>query len=53
MQQSVRYGTEEISYQVRFLASKSGKIAIHIHPNGSVQVYAPAGSELRDVKQVV
>jgi predicted metal-dependent hydrolase len=53
MQQSVRYGTEEISYQVRFLASKSGKIAIHIHPNGSVQVDAPAGSELRDVKQVV
>jgi predicted metal-dependent hydrolase len=53
MPQSVRYGIEEITYQVRFLASKSGKVAIHIHPNGSVQVDAPAGSELRDVKQVV
>lgn len=52
-QQSIRYGAEEIPYQVCFLASKSGKIAIHIHPDGTVQVDAPAGSNLRIVKQAV
>jgi predicted metal-dependent hydrolase len=53
VQQSIRYGSEEIPFQVCFLASKSGKVAIHIHPDGTVQVDAPAGSELSAVKQAV
>lgn len=53
VQQSIRYGSEEIPFRVCFLASKSGKVAIHIHPDGTVQVDAPAGSELSAVKQAV
>jgi predicted metal-dependent hydrolase len=52
-QQSIRYGTKEISYQVCFLTSKTGKIAIHIQPDGTIQVDAPFGSDLRVVKQAV
>jgi len=52
-QQSIRYGTEEITFQVCFLPSRSGKVAIHIHPDGTVQVDAPTGAELGAVKQAV
>lgn len=53
MQQSIRYGTEEISYQVTFLADRTTKIAIHIHPDGVVQVDAPLGAEPSKIKQAV
>jgi len=53
IQQSIRYGSEEIRYQVAFRASKSTKIAIHIHPDGFVQVDAPVGAELPTIKQAV
>lgn len=52
-QQSIHYGDEEINYQVTFLTSKTTKIAIHIHPNGVVQVDAPAGVELPKIKHAV
>lgn len=53
IQQSIRYGSEEIYYQVNFSARKSTKIAIHIHPDGIVQVDAPEGAELPQIKQAV
>ena len=53
MQQSICYDAEEIHYQVTFLARRSTKIAIHIHPDGLVQVDAPEGAELPQIKQAV
>jgi hypothetical protein len=53
IQQSIRYGDEEIHFQVAFVAKKSTKIAIHMHPDGLVQVDAPVGAELAKIKQAV
>lgn len=49
----ISYGDEIIRYQVCYTPSKRNKVAIHVHPNGSVQVDAPQGSEIRDINQAV
>ncbi|WP_019868154.1 M48 family metallopeptidase [Methylovulum miyakonense] len=53
MQQTIRYGSEEIHYQVTFLTRKTSKIVIHIHPDGRVQVDAPEDADLQQIKQAV
>ena len=54
MQHSFRYGEETIRYQVRFHAlRKSGRIAIHVEPDGRVVVDAPDGALDDTVKVAV
>lgn len=51
--QRVTYGDQVIHYQVCYLANKKHKVAIHVHPDGSVQVDAPEHSQAADIKQAV
>ncbi len=52
-----RYGNDEFQYEVIYLPPRKKqtqrKIAIHIHPNGAVQVDAPEGSEQTEIRQAV
>ena len=52
-----RYGDSEFFYKVIYLAAhaskKPRKISIHIHPNGMVQVDAPIGAEVGEIRQAV
>ena len=51
--QCLIYGALEIPYKVLFVPQRQEKIAIHIHPDGSVQVDAPPHTELTEVKRAV
>ena len=54
MEQSFRYGEELIRYQVRYrVLRKSGRIAIHVEPDGRVMVDAPEGAVTDKVKTAV
>jgi len=52
-----QYGDDEFYYKVTYLPARQEqvrqKIAIHIHPDGTVQVDAPEGAETADIKQAV
>ena len=48
-----QYGEGEFLYEVIYLPKNQRKIAIHIHPNGAVQVDAPEGAEQTDIRQAV
>jgi predicted metal-dependent hydrolase len=43
----------DIPYQVLFVPGRQRKVAIHVHPNGCVQVDAPLQTSLADIKQAV
>lgn len=45
MRQCIQYGSEEICYQVNRIGSRKQKIAIHVYPNGEIQVDAPADAD--------
>jgi predicted metal-dependent hydrolase len=47
------YGQERIEYEVFFSKDRRGKIAIHVHPDASVQVDAPEGEALVKVHAAV
>lgn len=51
--QTITYGSEEIKYQVCHVPDRTEKIAIHVHPDGSVQVDAPLDAGLESVKKAV
>ena len=51
--QSFKYGSDRISYDVLFTPTKNRKVSIHVHPDGSVQVDAPAGEDLEKVHDAV
>lgn len=51
--QSLQYGAHRISYQVAYLPAKTGKIAIHVLPAGTVRVDAPLNTSLAEIKQGV
>lgn len=51
--QTLHYGDIRIAYRVFFIPSKRQRIAIHVHPNGSVQVEAPTQTPLAEIKQAV
>ncbi len=53
IEQCLRYGDQDIPYQVLLVPGRQRKIAIHIHPNGRVQVDAPPQTSLADIKQAV
>jgi predicted metal-dependent hydrolase len=53
LMQSILYGDERISYQVCHVPDRETKIAIHVHPDGSVQVDAPMNAELVEIKKAV
>jgi len=52
-----RYGDDEFHYKVIYLSPREKlrrrKIAIHIHPNGSVQVDAPEDTDSTEIRQAV
>lgn len=52
-----RYGDDVFQYEVIYLPPREKqtkrKIAIHIHPNGVVQVDAPKGAEQTEIRQAV
>ena len=50
---SVSYGDERIDFSVRFLPRPLRRVAIHVMPGGLVQVDAPEGSGLPEVKKAV
>ncbi|MGB5943372.1 MAG: SprT family zinc-dependent metalloprotease [Leeuwenhoekiella sp.] len=51
MQRSIQYGSEEITYTLRF--SKRKTLGISVHPNRSTEVNAPEGSSLEKVEAKV
>ncbi|MGE4290617.1 MAG: M48 family metallopeptidase [Desulfovibrio sp.] len=51
--QTLSYGEERIRYQVCHVPDREGKVAIHVHPDGSVQVDAPMDAELDEIKSAV
>lgn len=53
VQQTVQYGEDKIRYQVFLVPGRKGKVAIHVHPDGSVQVDAPLDTEVSRVKGAV
>ncbi|MFT7561970.1 MAG: putative metal-dependent hydrolase [Flavobacteriales bacterium] len=51
--QTVTYGEQNIRYQICYMPKPVHKVAIHVHPDGSVQVDAPNGAQASDIKQAV
>jgi predicted metal-dependent hydrolase len=51
--QTLHYGALRIPYTVFFVPGKSRTLAIHVHPDGSVQVDAPPETPLAEVKRAV
>ncbi len=50
---SCQYGEDEFQYEIIYLPERKHKIAIHVHPNGVVQVDAPEGAKQADIKRAV
>lgn len=50
---SFTYGNERIEYEVVFVSIRRNAVAIHVHPDGSVQVDAPEGENLRTIHDAV
>lgn len=53
LMQTISYGDERIRYQVCHVPGREFKVAIHVHPDGSVQVDAPMSAELVEIKMAV
>jgi len=51
--QVLRYGDLRIPYKVYFRQDNSRKLAIHVHPDGVVQVDAPPATSLGEIKTVM
>lgn len=51
--QSFRYGNDRIEYQVMFAPLQRKRIAIHVHPDASVQIDAPEGESLAKIHTAV
>ena len=50
---SVVYGDERIGFSVRFISRLRKRVLIHVMPDGGVQVDAPEGVAISEVKQAV
>lgn len=50
---SFTYGDERFDYEICFAPQRRERIAIHVHPDASVQVDAPAGEELARIHRAV
>lgn len=53
VKQHITYGDEQINYIVCYVTNKRGKILIHVHPDGAVQVDAPENEALGNIKGAV
>src|SRR5690606_5461460 len=53
MKASFTYGDERYDYDVCFTPDRRSKIAIHVHPDASVQVDAPEGEEPLRIQRAV
>lgn len=53
IRQSIDYGSERIGFTVRFLPRTRRRVAIHVLPDGAVQVDAPQDTDLLEVKNAV
>lgn len=51
--QTLHYGDLRIPYKVLFPDGKAGKLSIHIQPDGALQVEAPPGTPLEEIKAAV
>jgi predicted metal-dependent hydrolase len=52
-QQTIHYGEDTIQYQIFFVPTRKDKVAIHVHPDGSVQVDAPSETDPKRIKEAV
>ena len=50
---TLTYGEESIPYKVLEVPGRTGKVAIHVYPDGSVQVDAPPESKVEEIKLAV
>lgn len=50
---SFSYGDERFDYEVCFTPERRDKIAVHVHPDASIQVDAPEGRDLADIHRAV
>ena len=50
---SFRYGDEQFEYEVCYTPERTQKIAIHVHPDASIQVDAPEGEDRIKINQAV
>ena len=50
---SFRYGGDRIEYEVVFKPAKHNRLAIHVHPDGFVQVDAPQERDLPTIHRAV
>lgn len=46
----VRYGDQEVACLVRQTAAVTGRIRIHVHPNGDVEIEAPSDKETGQIR---
>jgi len=53
MRQCLQYGNEEICYQVNRVVSRKQKVAIHVYPDGKVQVDAPVDADSAKILDAV
>ena len=52
-QQRVKYGDQYIDYQVSYSTTRKHRVAIHVHPEGMVEVEAPRDATAQKIKQAV
>ncbi|ALU87264.1 hypothetical protein Hrubri_0030 [Herbaspirillum rubrisubalbicans M1] len=50
---SVIYGDQQIRFSLRYLQRPTRRVSIHVSPEGAVQVDAPEGTALPEIKQAV
>lgn len=53
MKRSITYGEERIGFSIHFVPKPARRVAIHVHPDGSVRVDAPTDSDANKVVAVV
>lgn len=53
MRQCIKYGEEEIRFRVKYIASRKHKVAIHVCPDGTVEVDAPEEAEPAKIKDAI
>lgn len=50
---AVTYGDQQIRFSLRYVPRSARRVSIHVTPDGAVQVDAPEGAALPEVKQAV
>ena len=50
---SFTYGDEQFDYEICYIPDRREKVAIHVHPDASIQVDAPEGESLERIQRAV